>query len=224
MFKSKQPPKPELDPIYEAAYPLVALPFWGSPVMVRLRELSAAQIFSVGDVSLIETFEDKVRIKKLATLEELNGYTERQNNLVKLALVKPTYQEILDTAGTHVNLKEAQAELDAIRQKFYAMPDGLEKRQLQDQYNAIELQYKFLLPPDFMSAVISYSLKIYDTDIKKITEETLLDAARMATLGHDNPADHLPGKFTDFNREDINRRAWAEWYKHKDKKDGRGRR
>jgi len=217
-----KPKRPELDPIYEASNPLVALPFWGQPVMVRLRELSAAQVYSVGDVSLIETFADKVRIKKIATVEELNSYTERQHKLVKLALVKPTYQEIIDIAGAHIDMAKVDTELKGIREQFYAMPDGPERRELQDKYNTYELQYKFLLPADFIAAVLNYSLKIYDTDIKKITEGLLLDAARMATLGHDNPADHLPGAFTDFNREDINRRAWAEWYKEKD--NGRGRR
>ena len=44
----------------------------------------------------------------------------------------------------------------------------------------------------------------------------LLDAAILATNGHNNPADHLKGIFTHFNEDDINRRAWgiyAEWKK-----------
>ena len=106
MFNLRRIPKPELDPIYEAAYPLLILPFWGNPVPVRVRELSAAQVYSVGDISLIETFADKVRAKKEPTMEDLNVYTERQHRLCEISLVKPTLQEIMVIAGTHINLEE----------------------------------------------------------------------------------------------------------------------
>lgn len=225
MFKFwMPPPKPVLDPIYEASNPLVILPFWGHPIAVRLRELTAAHVYSVGDVSLIETFQDKVRAKAIARIDDINEYVERQHRLCELSLVKPTYQEILDIAGTHINKSEIDAELKAIKILFVSAPEGPEKRELQNKYNIYELQYRFILPPDFMTAVINYALKLISTDIKKVTEKTLLDAAIMAVQGHDNPADHLPGNFTDFNREDINRRAWSEYYRMKEEtKNGRGR-
>lgn len=216
-----KPKRPDLDPIYEAAFPLVILPFNGQPVSVRLRELSGAQVFSVGDVSLIETLQDKIRAKQNATIEEINKNIETQNNLCKLALVKPTYQEIMVIMDTHINTRDVEKELAEIKKLFMEASEGPEKAELKNRYNIYEIQFKFLLPADFMAAIINYSLKVIDTDIKKVTEETLLAAAQMATQGHDNPADHLPGRFTDFNREDINRRGWAEYYRWKDKqKDG----
>ncbi len=224
MFNFRRLPKPELDPYYEAAYPLVILPFWGNPVAVRIRELSASQVYSVGDVSLIETFQDKVRAKKTPTMEDVNAYTERQHRLCEIALAQPTYQEIMVIAGTHINTEEVKAELAELKKLFRAAPDGPEKMQLKNRYDVLELQFRFLLPPDFMAGVLNYATKINDTDIKRVTQETLLDAARMAVMGHDNPADHLPGNFTDFNREDINRRGWAEYHRWKESKSGRGRR
>jgi len=36
----------------------------------------------------------------------------------------------------------------------------------------------------------------------------LIEAAILAERGHDNPANHLNGNFTDFMKDDINKRAW----------------
>jgi len=74
------------------------------------------------------------------------------------------------------------------------------------------MDYEFLLPADFVSYIVSYALKVDESDIKLISEDMLFEAADMAKRGHDNPADHMQGNFTDFNREDINKRAWVVYF------------
>jgi len=59
---------------------------------------------------------------------------------------------------------------------------------------------------------MSFALQQDNSDIKDVSEDMLFSAAIKATKGHDNPADHLPGNFTDFNREDINDRAWSIYH------------
>ena len=50
----------------------------------------------------------------------------------------------------------------------------------------------------------------------------LLEAAILAERGHNNPADHIHGIFTDFMKDDINKRAWILLTEEREKnKNGR---
>lgn len=192
------------------AEPLITVPFFGTPVVVKVRELTETQILACGNFSLIETLQDKINKKNLqADIRKVIEYAELQHEICRRALVSPTYDQIVNKlAGWHVR-DELQNKANEIEKLLQNAPLGKQKTELERELAGIRAYIDLLLPADFCAAVVSYALGLNKSDVKNVTEEMLLDAARLAELGHDNPADHLQGIFTPFMRDDINKRAWA---------------
>ncbi len=214
------------DELRNLQFPLVVVPFNGIDVPVVLRELNQVQIRSCGNFSLIETFEDKIRIKESSKISDIVKYTRTMSNIVEAALVKPTYAEIMAIFDADGTLKGFKEKLQVLRKKLHSTPGGAERTALEDEIAMAEALVNSVLPTDFLSTITAYALGIEKSDIKEITNEVLLDCAILAHSGHDNPADHLEGNFTAFMRDDINRRAWEtfhNWREKESKKNQRGR-
>lgn len=205
-------------PLFDEAVPLLMLPFNGRLMPFRIRELRGDQILTLGNISLIETFHDKLAKQRKPTLLEMNEYVERQHLVCKLAMYAPTYDEVLAEIAPGFDFKALDDELKGIKEVFKTLKDGPDKKALQDKYNALEIQYKFILPGDFMGSVLDYALDITKSGIKKVTSEALLQAAILATRGHDNPSDHIdkallkPHHIVDFDN-----RAWVEFDREQEK-------
>jgi len=196
----------------DAAYPLVRVLFSGEWVYVKLRKLNQAQILSLGDFSLIETFQDKIRRKELErklTMREVVAYAERHHQIVMAALVSPTYDEVVQAAGVDPRTEEKREELKRLRELLRETPEGKERRELEERIDSILVWVDLILPEDFTAMIVGFTLGLDESDIKAVSEEMLIQAAVLAERGHDNPADHIDGRFTAFNRDDINRRAWV---------------
>ena len=201
--------------IADAQYPIVAVPFHGTIVTVKLRKLTQAQIRACGDFSLIQTFEDKVRAQSAnLTMREINAYASRYHAIAEAVLVAPTYAEIMGIFDADSLVLASRAKLAELAVTLQGAPKGPRRAALQEEIEAARIWCDLVLPVDFLSAVMSYALGLEASDIDTLTREMLLDAAILAERGSDNPADHLDGRFTAFMRDDINRRAWAiyaEW-------------
>ncbi|MDD3388206.1 MAG: hypothetical protein PHU58_07040 [Prevotella sp.] len=203
--------------------PLIQVPFHGEPVLVQVRELTQAQIMACGggNMSLIETFQDKIRLKKKPTLKEIVAYAEIQTELCKRALLKPTYAEVFEVCAKGVDIEKNLEELLEIERMIASMPKGPARSALERETDGLRVWIDLLLPDDFLAGVVTYALGISKSDIKDVTEDALYTAAVLAKIGNDNPADHLKGRFTDFMQDDINIRAaliYAE--RQKDKNHG----
>jgi hypothetical protein len=196
--------------LYEAEMdPALMIPFHGVKLPVIVRRLTYAQIRACGDFSLIETVSDIIKKKKgNATTKQMYDYSELQYNILKRSLKAPTYEEIMSLSEADILRIHAEKELKELEGIINNLPAGPEKDKLKEKYYITLTNSKFLLPADFVSAVVSFALNSSGTDIKEVTEDMLFEAAYKAVKGHDNPADHLPGNFSDFNKEDINNRAW----------------
>lgn len=212
-----------LQEINDIQHPLVALKFAGNDVVVKLRELNQAQIYACGGnrFSLIETIDDKIRIKKNPKMKDIIAYAEIQNAIAQKALVSPTYDEIFEICAEGFDREKFKKEIQETEELIAKTPRGTKQRALMEELDSIRVWYDILLPSDFLAGVTSYALGVDKSDIKEITKETLLNLAYMAKSGHDNPADHIDGNFTKFNIEDINRRAWAVFYEEEQKKKGK---
>ena len=185
-------------------------PFFGAVVPVMIRELTHGQILSCGDFSLIETFQDKVQAQtKKITMKEIIEYSERQHAIVKEALVSPTYEQILKAFEHDLKIKETKKKLEALKARVEDTPRGPKRADLEEEIASMRVWCEYVLPDDFIAFVVGYSLGIDKSDIKKVSEEMLLNAAILAERGKDNPSDHLDGRFTAFMKDDINRRAWV---------------
>lgn len=202
--------------IEAAAYPVLLVPFHGTPVPVKLRELTQAQLMACGNFSLIETLEDKIRTKtKKIRIGDVIAYAERNHNIVKAALISPTYEQIKKILSQNIKVEEAREKLKELKEKLQHVKKGIQRSALEEEIDCMRIRCSFLLPDDFISYIVCYSLGIDKSDIKEISERMLVDAAILATRGNDNPADHIDGKFTPFMKDDINRRAWYLFEKKK---------
>ncbi len=198
-----------LEKMEAAAIPIVTLPFHGVPVCVKLRELNQTQILACGDFSLIETFQDKIlRKKNRVRRNEVVKYAAAQHSIARAALLSPTYDEIIGVIGKGKDIEAKKVELAELREKLIGMKPGTQRSALEEEIDTYQVWIDLLLPTDFLSALVAYCLGIHKSDIKTVSEKMLLDAAILAEKGHDNPHDHLSGTFTDFNKHDIDVRAW----------------
>jgi hypothetical protein len=216
-----------LDIIADAQYPIVTVPFAGAMVPVKLRELTQIQIQSCGDMSLIQTFADKVRQKSSRVrMIDLLQYADRYHKIAELSLVAPTYDQIMRMFDRDRKVADARAQVEELKAKLRDTPNTSERRALEEEIDGLAIWCDLLLPEDFLGAIMSYALGIEKSDIKQVTEDMLLEAAMLAQRGGDNPADHLDGRFSAFMRDDINRRAWVihnKWVeKHAKDKKGKG--
>ena len=207
--------------LMDAQYPIITIPFNGNLVPVKIRELTQAQIYSCGgsDMSLIETFQDKIRMKRKPSLKEICLYADMLNSIAKLALVSPTYGEVFTVCKLDADTdKNFRAELKEIEALLAELPTGPKKTELANSVLAKRAQLDLVIPDDFLNSLVTYALGTSKSDIKLVTEDMLYNAAISAKLCNDSPCNHLDGAFSPFNKEDINRRAlqiYAE--KRKDK-------
>lgn len=209
-----------LEEFNDIHYPIVSVPFHGTPVFVKLRELTSAQLQACGDFTLIETFKDKINMKKKLDIREITAFAERQHNIVREALVSPTYDQIFEIVSKNIKVDEKIKVLEDLKNQLKNLKSGPKKSAVEREIDNIRIWIYYLLPDDFTAWITSYSLKIDKTDIKQVTEKMLLDAAILAVNGSDNPHNHIDGKFTEFNKYDIDKRAWAiyaDWKKENKK-------
>jgi len=224
MFKKKIAEPSVLERMEAALYLAIIVPFAGQEVAVIARELTHAQIESCGKFTLIETFQDKIFKKEKVTFDEMSKYAETQYNILKLSLINPTYEEIFKIVTKYNDIESIEKQLQDIQTKFDEAEitgEKIDLKTMKEEFAILEMQARFCFPADFVSHTVSFALGIGNSDIKLVSEEMLYNAAVKAKIGHDNPADHLHGNFSDFNKEDINNRAWIIYQdKQKGKKDG----
>lgn len=196
---------------------IIIAPFFGAMIAVEVRYLTDAQISSCGSISLIETFEDKLRQKKAKyNMREIVENSKRMHCLVRESLVRPTYAQIIEQIGKNRKILDAQKKLEDLKKLLRTAPNTTERRAIEEEINNVKIWTNYILPENFMAFIVSFVLRIDDSDIKKITKKTLIEAAILAERGHDNPHDHLDGFFTPFMDKDIDRRAW--FYRDQERK------
>jgi len=216
--RSKRAPQTTEGVIYEATHAMIAAPFNGAVVMVRIRELSQVQVAAIGDISLISTFYDKLKAKnQKPDVTEMVAYAERMHQICREAMAIPTYDNILKIVGTHIDDAATDRELKEIKGLFQTLSPSARGTQtwkdLKRRYESIELARRFILPADFMAFVVDYSLGISKTDIKKITDKILIDAYYASKRSGDKPSDHISGNFERWpgdmlHKNDIDNRSW----------------
>lgn len=193
-------------------YPAMMVPFFGVPLPVIVRKLNHTQIKSCGNFSLIETIDDIINKKRKLSVAEMLAYSETQYAIVKKSLVSPTYDQIMGLSKADELRINAEKEIQEIDRLIEELPIGPKRSRIEKEKDNLRMELDFILPADFVSSIIAFALSINETDIKEVSEDMLYEAATLAKLGHDNPYNHLHGNFSEFNREDINNRAWLIYF------------
>jgi len=206
-----------LDKIEVAKYPILYVPFHGTYIWVKLKELTLNQINNCGDISLIETFQDKIRAKKLRR-RDIIKYSETQYKIVKESLVSPTYEEILEKIGQDKSIENKKIILTELKEKIKSIKPGLKRSALEEEIDTYKIWINLILPDDFIGTVVSYALGIHKSDIKGISEKILLDAAIIAEKYKKRPSEIVceDGNFSTFNKMDIDKRAMYILYEHRE--------
>lgn len=205
----------------DAKHTILIAPFHGTMVPVMVQELTQAQTLACGNFSLIETFQDRIAIKRMTSgggdLLKIIEYVQLQHELVRRSLVKPTYDEII-VMVSNASVDDAKRSVLELKEKLKSTPRGVERDALNLELDKLLVWTDYILPSDFLGVITAYALGVDKSDIKEVSRSMLLEAALLARRGNDNPADHIRGAFTDFMRDDINRRAWIIYEEEKKKK------
>lgn len=208
-------------------YPVLIAPFYSKPVPVVVRRLEHIDALRIG-ISVIPDTHTNIAAKKNIDYRQMLEYVRKHNDILRTVMIRPTYAEVVQAFGVYDNSAQIKTELAKLKKEIVGIPPGPAKTELEKEIAAMEVQIESIFPNDFCAAVTSFALQLEGTDIEKLSEDILRDAAIMAERGHDNPADHIGGNFERWPgdkllTEDINRRAiylleqerhWKDRQKH----------
>lgn len=188
---------------------LVCLPWNGAEAWFKICMLNATQMQSCGNFSLLNfPKEDAEKLSEDEILEEVRDIKNTQENIFKLCLSSPTFDDIVEMyKATDVwkRIKKKEAEIkDLVAQ----LPEGTEKDEFQRELDRYEIFQGFIFPDDFSDKLTTIMYQKHNSDILRVSENMLLQAAFLAERGHDNPHDHISGLFTEFHKQDIDKHAW----------------
>jgi hypothetical protein len=200
-----------LDAAEAAKYPILMAPFFNSEIPVMVRELSHIDCQSIGDFSMINDFHGAIKDGKIS-LRKMREYVLLQHKIVEASLVKPSYKDLISVVTSYEKINEIKERLKELDEMAAKLKAGPARSKLEDEISILEIKINMPLPPEFTAFIEGYALGYSKTDIKKVSEDILRNAAVMAELGNDNPADHIGGRFERWPGdklfvEDINRRA-----------------
>jgi hypothetical protein len=211
-----QRPETPLQLIHEAEHELVALTWKGSPAgIVKVKILSDVETQALGNFSLIETESftwSKARVK--TSWSEILAYAQKNSAICRAALISPTYDEIFAAIGKSAFNDQVKAQVGDINRLLEDMPLGPARQELEEIRDSLIFSWEVILPDDFMAGVVTAALQTARTDIKKITADMLLSAAILAERGGKAPHEYVHGVFSDYNRRDIDNRAWILYDEH----------
>jgi hypothetical protein len=199
-----------LEAIRGGLFRWVPVPFNGVKVWCELRCLNYTQIRACGDYSNIV-----LEGAKEITLEQMIELRNYQEKLIIACMNRPTYDKIAAMVGENdFVISEKRKELEEIKKIDISGLPVKQRKELEKRIADTELFLGFILPEDTFGFLTEWVNGTDVSDIKKITDAQFLEAAILAKNGKDNPTDHVPGVFTDHNRQDIDRYAWKVYADH----------
>lgn len=216
---------------------LVCLPWNGVEAWFKICMLNATQMQSCGNFSLLSfPKEDAEQLSEDEILEEVKDIKNTQENIFKLCLSSPTFDDIIEMykatdVWKRIKKKETEirAGLNELEKIMNDMSVSAEERatastarsELEAELNRYEIFQGFIFPDDFSDKLTTIMYQKHNSDILRVSENMLLQAAFLAERGHDNPHDHISGLFTEFHKQDIDKHAWylLSEYREKQKTD-----
>jgi hypothetical protein len=185
---------------------LISVDWKGTPVLVKVRELSDLQIQAIGNFSLINLDTDNSAPSK--DWRAIVNTLEIQHNIIKAALVSPTYTQIFQLAQAGDFAKEANERFIDIQKDLNKLERGPERSDLEQKAASLRVLFDLVLPNDFTASITEYILGSKRTEIGLVTKDILLNAAILQKKSGGRPSDYCHGLLSDFNKRDIDTRAY----------------
>jgi len=192
-------PLPE---IMGALYEWLFVPFRGAEILVEIRYPRSTQI---PEVDKLYSLQNKNKSK--FSRQDIIDIANIQEKCCEAVLNRPTFAELEKAIyGKDRVIESKKKQLAEIEEKIKKV-SGIEKTELQNRYDALELFIGFILPDDTMFALTNIAFGLNVSDIRKITKEKLIAAYSKARIYNGRPSDYIPGIFTDGDRENIDNYA-----------------
>lgn len=186
---------------------------WGPGVCtVKVRTLGAGEY---PDVSLLDVYKDYQDEQSYATRRRMLNL---QIEYCSKALVNPAYDELEGYVLEAVPEIKAGREAYEVLNKRWEIEKNEDKRaELAEQLKPMTLAYSCLFPANFMASIAAWCECVDLVDIKKITEDKLIEAFSLSVINHNRPSDNIPGVFLERSRNEIDAQAYNFWHKKFDK-------
>ena len=199
----------------DGAFQVIIAPFNTMEVPVKVRCPNELQLRACGAFSIIDTRSDEQKDSEDKKISDaiLADTIDKQEKILEVTLVSPTYADIINNVyGQDTWYQDTKEALAVIETRLYNKDEQIdpgERQILVARLRTLKMQCGFMLPADFTAFIVSWALGIDRSDIKKVTNSILLEAAILATRGHDNPCNHLHGNFNEYHKNEINKEAWV---------------
>ncbi|RLI54168.1 MAG: hypothetical protein DRP09_13785 [Candidatus Thorarchaeota archaeon] len=204
-----------IDPYTEI---VVVAPWNGLPVPVTIRMLDSVSLTSCGEFNTASEVIEKEETDKEVDLENIIRAKNIHENLLKLALVHPTFNELESYLKTNDFYTQAKKEVEEIRALIDTLDSQADKQEHSSRLELLELSLAFVLPEDFTSYIVTVLLQKEATDINKLTRDTLLQAGFLGEKYNKRPSEFIEGIFTKKNAVDIDVTALALVADYRDQK------
>ena len=211
-------PRPEAaQRLADDVFPLVAVPFYGRPRIMRLRRLSQNQArASIGDVALSWGENQPGAGANAQSVADVVTILDHMDNAAKAVMVDPTYDQLvaeMDRMRPDGARTNAIAEIDRIRSELenYSDPNHPEVISLQALADEIRSMECYPLPEDCYGFLFAFATHADGLDMRVFTRERMLSAAAQGEKYGERPCD-IVGIEEDRGlvREDFDRCATYE--------------
>lgn len=180
-------------------------------IWIQLRTSNQTQLDACGATSLIE----KVGKIEESTQDELLDIRNTMESICKITMNNPTFDEFVQMV-TDSDMVHSHKRLEIERLKAIDCTgmSATEKNVIDEKLIEHEMHLAFLLPENTFDFIVRWALGADVSDIKKVSHNKLLEAAILATNGHNDPHDHMSGCFTDRDKSDLDKSAWCIYNEH----------
>jgi hypothetical protein len=185
--------------VQNAEYDLISVLWKGTECMVKVRTLSEIELKAVGNFSMLQLRKSPVADDDRRWAE----YASIYNKIVRAALVNPTFTEVFKVAKCDGLADDAEKTFAELEKEIATMSPGPERKMYEQQSASLRALFDLVLPEDFMIMVADYATGRNNSDIDKVTEEIVWQAACLQKMQGGRVSDYCHGMFTDFMRSEI---------------------
>ena len=182
---------------------VIIAPWNGKPIPVTIRMLDSVSLNSCGEFNTVSSIIEEDDSSRTQDTENVIRAKNIHENMLKLALVHPTFNEIQEKMEMKDFFVQAEKEVEDIKELISKLTSEVDRNKHQLVLNRLELSISFLIPEDFTAYIVTILLQKEATELNKLTRNTLLQAGFLGEKYNTRPSSYLEGVFTEKQRVDI---------------------